>query len=326
MKTAFLYLGFAVIGYLVAGLLQKLNCSMKWVSAALATDVTALILLMGFRIGSNIEVVSNLGTIGFSSLAMALFSMAVCVLLLHLLRKAMRLDHTGQKRGSGDVPITESENGDKEEGPLIPSSTIRYLIAVIAGFAAGYLLVIRTEIWDFEAAASLTGHLVSIGLYLLVFLVGIDLGISGELASAYRKISWSILLYPLVTAIGTIISIGVCGMVLSFSLKETLGIACTFGWYSFGPNVMLASGLITASAYCFLTNFFRDMLSFLLIPIVAKRVGYLETICMPQAASMDLCISTISGCTNAATTLCSFVSGVLFTAVVPVIMPVIMAL
>ena len=74
MKIAFLYLGIAAMGYLIAAFLRKEKDKFKWIGTVLPSIVTALIFLMGFRIGENEEVVGNIGTIGLQSLVMALVS------------------------------------------------------------------------------------------------------------------------------------------------------------------------------------------------------------------------------------------------------------
>ena len=59
MKIAFLYLGIAAMGYLIAAFLGKEKDKFKWIGTVLPGIVTALIFLMGFRIGENEEVVGN---------------------------------------------------------------------------------------------------------------------------------------------------------------------------------------------------------------------------------------------------------------------------
>jgi uncharacterized membrane protein YbjE (DUF340 family) len=59
---------------------------------------------------------------------------------------------------------------------------------------------------------------------------------------------------------------------------------------------------------------------------VAETFGYIETVGLPQAAAMDVCIATIEGATNKATTALAFFSGVVFTMVIPVFLPILVGL
>ena len=366
MTTAFVYIVFAALGYLAAIFFKNRNINTSWTGAALTLIVMAVIFLMGFRIGANREIVSNLGLIGLASFGMAVFSLAVCITLIHFLRKAVGLSHDGlpvraeaaqtevvpgnsatpeDSRGAAATPedsragaaatpedsrigasATPEDSRAGARAPLIPVSSVRYLAAVIIGFTAGYFCVIRGGLWEFDSANLMVGHLVNVLLCLLIFFVGMDIGLSGDTGSSVQNSTIWIFIFPFVTAAGTFIAIWLSGMLLGFTLKEVLGIVCTFCWYSLGPNIMISYGLEIAGAYCFLTNFIRVILSLLTIPIVAERIGYLECTCMAQAATMDVCIASVSRSTNTTATLYGLTSGVMLSATVPVLMPLLMGM
>ncbi len=344
MSVALLYTGMALLGYIIAVPLRARKEIPTYIAKTLPIVVTMLIFLMGFRVGSNEEVVGNLGTIGLLSLSMAVFSLITAVASMRALRKLLGYDKKANRAGSGST-VTESSNpgptvakqstqtsdvtetpgsGDPEQSlkNRIPWGTVRYVTAMLLGFFLGYFLVTRNGTIDYEASKNVTAVMVTYGLYTLVFLVGVDLGIAGDIVDKFRETGSRIFLFPLVGGITTIISIFLFFPLLPLDPKETLGVACTFGWYSLGPNILLDQGLVVASAYAFLTNFARDMLSLFTIPFVAKRFGYLETITMAQAASMDVCISVISASTNRITTAYAFASGLIFTIIIPIIMPI----
>ncbi len=320
MKIAFIYLGIAAIGYLIAAFLRKQKNSFSWIGKFLPMVVTFLIFSMGFRIGENEEVVSNLTTIGIQSLIIAVVSLAVCILVMTFVRRALGYDRYAM-RGTGKGP--EEQNREKVKGKLLSASTIRYLIACVLGFFTGYLLVLRTGAVSYETASSVPGELVTIGLYIMVFLVGMDLGFDGSLPGVFRSAGLRAFVFPAATALATIITTVIMSLFVDLSAKEMACVGCTFGWYSLGPNIIMDAGMITAGAYAFLVNFLRDMISILIIPWVAQRFGYIETIGLPQAASMDVCIATIEGATNKAATALAFFSGAIFTIVVPVLLPII---
>ncbi len=60
-----------------------------------------------------------------------------------------------------------------------------------------------------------------------------------------------------------------------------------------------------------------------MIPAVAKRVGWLETVGMSVAAAMDVCIGSITEATDKETALYAFASGVVYTVLIPLIVPMI---
>ena len=321
MKIAIVYVGIAAIGYLIAAFLSSKKNSFTWIGKALSVIVTFLIFLMGFRIGENEEVVGNIGTIGFQSLIMALVSLAIAILFMTVVRRLIGYDKYAMVKGEKETE--EEAKTEKAKGRFFSKSTIRYLIAVIVGFILGYVLVIKTGALRFEMASSVTAILVTYGLYCMVFLVGLDMGFDGSLFKVFKAAGLRALAIPVTTAIATLAAMFIMSFFVDLGAKEMACIGCTFGWYSLGPNIIMEAGMITAGAYAFLVNFFRDMICFMIIPWVADTFGYVETIALPQAASMDLLIATIEGATNKATTALAFFSGVLFTIAVPILLPII---
>ena len=76
----------------------------------------------------------------------------------------------------------------------------------------------------------------------------------------------------------------------------------------------------------FLSNFFRVIITLITVPIVAQKIGYVETTGMAVAASMDVCIGTIESSTNKTCAIIAFVTGCIFTFIIPVTMPIIVSL
>ena len=68
------------------------------------------------------------------------------------------------------------------------------------------------------------------------------------------------------------------------------------------------------------------MIAIILIPIVAKRIGYVEKCALKGAAAMDVCLPVVEKATNANIAVYSFVSGVVLSIAVPVLVPFIMGI
>ena len=63
----------------------------------------------------------------------------------------------------------------------------------------------------------------------------------------------------------------------------------------------------------------------MLIPIVAKKIGYIETCSLPGAAAMDVCLPIVEKATDSQTAVYSFVMGVVLSIAVPVLVPLFIA-
>lgn len=324
----------AAVGYVVAIPLRPYKEKLGFLGKILSVIVLSLVFSMGFKIGSNEEVIANFKTIGLSSLAFSIIPLLATIFSIRLTRKWLGFNHEGIYCGKGQkAPLEpvqttaelEEEAAPKKKGSIFGSSTFRIGLAVFAGFSIGYLTVIKLGVIDFEVSNSALGTFITYALYVMVFFACIDLGLDGTIIEKFKQMGPMIIAFIAATGISTLIAVFIVGIFTPFSFKEILAIGCTFCWYSLGPNIIMDAGLIDAGAVAFLSNFFRVILSLFTVSLVAKKVGYLETTGMPMAASMDVCIATIQRETNQETAMVAFVSGAIYTALVPMVVPLIVA-
>ncbi len=337
MKIFMIYLGMAAIGYLIATPFRKYKDRLKWIGTLLSIVVLTLVFAMGFRIGSNESIIHELGTIGLYSLIFAVIPLIATIFVLHLVRKAMGFDHQGiyrktKQEDNAELDLKEvcdfSDSAQKPEKKknILSNSTVRIALAVILGTIIGYMTVISFQWLDYAMTYRVGGVYITYALYTMVFLVGVDMGLDGTAIQRFKEAGLRIFAFPLATGITTVLTVLICGFFTPLSVKELLGIACTFCWYSLGPNIIMDAGMITTGAIAFLANFLRVILSLFTIPFVAKKIGYAETSGMPIAAAMDVCIATIESATNKSAAIYAFVSGCIFTMLVPTLVPLIVAL
>ena len=175
-----------------------------------------------------------------------------------------------------------------------------------------------------EAFDSGVGIGIKIGLCLLLFFVGLDLGIEGPVVENFRQVGLRVLAFPAAVVAGTLLGALLCAFFVDLSIKECLAIGAGFGWYTLAPGIIMESGYVTASAVSFLHNIMRELLSVVLIPLAAKRIGYIETTGMPGAAAMDVCLPVIEKATRSDIAVYSFMTGVVLSIVVPVLVPLVL--
>lgn len=185
------------------------------------------------------------------------------------------------------------------------------VISVVCGMLAGYFVLPGWFI-------AISGNLLVAGLCVLLFLVGLDLGMEGTVVKNFKKAGWRVLTFPFAIMIGTYAGSLVAGLVLpAIGIRDALAIGSGFGWYSLAP-VMLADYSTSVSAISFMHNVMRELFGILLIPIVAKKVGYIETISLPGSASMDVCLPIVEKATCADIAVYSFISGIVLSLAVPI--------
>lgn len=190
--------------------------------------------------------------------------------------------------------------------------------AVLGGILAGYFFIPET-------LAAYSGSVITVGLCLILFLVGVDMGKQGNVWQDIKAAGFKVLLIPVAVAVGTVGFAAIGSIFLPLTVRETMAASAGLGWYSLAP-MLLSPYSATLSAIAFLSNVMREVGSILLIPVVARRLGFIECVSLPGAAAMDTVLPVVVGATHERITIYSFVSGVILSFAVPVLVPLIMNL
>lgn len=346
MADLALYLGHAVLGYIVGYFVREKKYKLEWRGKVSTIAIIVMVFSMGMRMGANDEVIENLSSIGLYSLLITAIIFTFSLTATSLTRRALGLDslgylrNQGQNNGKSSVTssITSSEMSDEnqmimeseinnaeEKEKKLDSMTIMVILAVLIGGLIAYFLSQGT-ISDFEKFDHIMGLMITIGLCILLFFVGLDMGLEGTVFTQIKTVGFRVLVIPVAVIGGSLLGAVVCGIILPLSMKEALAIGSGLGWYSLAPGIIIDHGFVVASAISFLHNIMREVLSFVLIPVVAKKIGYIETIALPGAAAMDVCLPIVERQTRSDIAIFSFVSGLVASFVVPVLVPLVLNL
>lgn len=341
MADLALYLGHAVLGYIVGYFVREKKNKLEWRGKVSTIAIIVMVFSMGMRMGANDEVIENLSSIGLHSLLITAIIFTFSLTATSLTRRALGLDSLGylrnQGQNNGKSSVTSSEMSDEnqmimeseinnaeEKEKKLDSMTIMVILAVLIGGLIAYFLSQGT-ISDFEKFDHIMGLMITIGLCILLFFVGLDMGLEGTVFTQIKTVGFRVLVIPVAVIGGSLLGAVVCGIILPLSMKEALAIGSGLGWYSLAPGIIIDHGLVVASAISFLHNIMREVLSFVLIPIVAKKIGYIETVALPGAAAMDVCLPIVERQTRSDIAIFSFVSGLVASFVVPVLVPLVLS-
>ncbi len=162
-------------------------------------------------------------------------------------------------------------------------------------------------------------------LFLLIFVVGIDIGSSRGVLKGVKRYGIKILLIPLLVALGSIV-FGLCaGYLMGMKPNHAMAVASGFGWYSLSGILISNLANIELGTLAFLTNIAREVFSFLLIPVVSKR-GRFIAVAPGGATSMDSTLPFIVKYAGAEIAIVGVISGVILSALVPILVPFFLAL
>lgn len=307
--------------------MRKRNIVIKGASVLQTIALVALVYVMGARIGSEDEIVRSLDTIGLKALVITLFILAGTVLAAFIVRKLLGFDKYGNltKKSNVVAPTIseayEEQNEtleDQEESKSDKTMLLTIFVPVTLGILSGFLFLP-----DWFIAAS--GTIIVVGLSILLFFVGVDLGTEGTIVQNFKMAGWRVILFPFVMIMGTYIGSVVAGIIVGLSAKDALCVASGFGWYTLAP-VMLSEYSIEISAISFMHNVMRELIGLLLLPIVAKRIGHIESTGLVGAGSMDVCLPIIVKTTSGNMAVYAFIIGIVLSFSVPVMVSFMMGL
>lgn len=188
--------------------------------------------------------------------------------------------------------------------------TKRILLAVGSGVVLGIFLPS-----SFEKTNS---QIIQLGLCALLFFVGIDLGKSNEVFKKIKMLGVRILIVPLAIGTGSILAGVFVGLLMGYRWNEGAAVASGFAWYSLAP-ILIASHSAELSAIAFLSNVTREVFAILFVPWIAKHIGFFEAIAPTGAAGMDTLLPIVSKETDSTTAVVCFVSGVILSFAVPIL-------
>ena len=309
-----IYVALVAVGAVIGSQCSKRNVALPWLGKFQFVALMILIVALGIKLGANDEVISSLGQIGVAALVITVMAMLGSLIAVYLLRRfVLKLDRCGRPAGSAG-----EDEGEKEAGKADNGTTKWIVLAVVGGMLIGYFLLPDNMV-------GYCGTVIEFGLYLLLFLVGMDMGKQGTMLADIKAAGFKVLLVPAAVVVGTLAFAAVGALVLPISVKDSMASSAGFGWYSLAPT-LLQSYSLTISATAFLSNVMREIFSIILVPVVARKIGYVECTALAGATAMDTLLPVVVGATHERITIYSFVTGVILSLAVPVLIPMVIAL
>lgn len=166
---------------------------------------------------------------------------------------------------------------------------------------------------------------ISLGLFLLLFFVGMDIGNNNEVFNQLRNMSKKILLLPIITILGSLIGGAIASYFISLSLGESIAISSGMGWYSFSA-IELSKINAHLGGVAFLSNVLRELSAILFIPFIAKKIGSYESVATAGATAMDSVLPVINKSNPPDVAIIAFYSRLVITVIVPILVPSVVSL
>ncbi|MBU5225172.1 lysine exporter LysO family protein [Clostridium senegalense] len=192
--------------------------------------------------------------------------------------------------------------------------TIVILISMMIGILFGKFIFPEQIIGNM-------GNIANMALFMLIFLVGLDVGSNKKILRDIKETGLKVLIIPFGTIVGSLAGGLISGIIFKMPYNESLAVASGFGWYSLSAILLTDMANVAnpnLGAIAFLSNVFREVMAVILIPILAKKLNNYTAIAPCGATSMDTTLPIVAKATNSEIGVISFINGVILSSLVPV--------
>ena len=186
------------------------------------------------------------------------------------------------------------------------------LISAAIGIAAGQFFFSSEMHGVLSTAADYT-------LYLLMFSVGVSVGMNESVLEKLKNYSFSILLIPIGTAIASVLGGFACGLIFDMRLVDSLSIGAAMGWYSLSGVMLEALSGAEVGTISFMSNLMREFLAFMLLPVLVKYLNPYCAIAAAGATSEDTTLPMLIRYTSEEFIVISVINGMLCSIAVPIL-------
>ncbi|MDO4438403.1 MAG: lysine exporter LysO family protein [Eubacteriales bacterium] len=155
-------------------------------------------------------------------------------------------------------------------------------------------------------------------LYILMFSVGISVGLNRGIVQKIKKYHFKIFIIPICIMLASFLGGIVCGMLSGLPLSHAAAVASGMGWYSLAGATLTKLVGAELGSIAFLSNLMREIFSFFIIPFIASKFNYYTCIAPAGATSEDTTLPMMMRYTNEETVVISVLNGMICSAFVPV--------
>lgn len=186
------------------------------------------------------------------------------------------------------------------------------LCALILGIIFGQFVLDST--WH-----DLCSELADYVLYLLMFSVGISVGMNESIIEKIKNYNLTILLIPIGVIIGSVFGGFICSYIFDMNLVYSLSIGASMDWYSLSGVMLESLANAQIGTIAFLSSLMREFIAFMMIPVLIKYLNTFAAIGAAGATSEDSTLPMLIKYSSEEFIIISVINGVLCSVAVPIL-------
>lgn len=194
-------------------------------------------------------------------------------------------------------------------------SIITPFVLLITGVIIGISGIIPGELLD------TTNSLIKGFVILLCFVIGMDMGKDQKLWANMRNMGHKAFIIPIVSVLGSLMGGIITGILVGLPPEVSAAASVGSGYYSLTTIMLKQLAGPEAATIAFISNLLRELLVMTAMPLFVSVFGKNGAIGIAGATAMDTALPFIIKSTGKQMAIAAFVSGVMITVAMPVLVP-----
>jgi uncharacterized membrane protein YbjE (DUF340 family) len=283
------------------------------------TGLAILLIAIGAQLGGDDQILQNLNTIGESAFVLCLGSVIGSIICVYLSIVITSIVDPLSASSDENAITHQASPSELEADGFDRKITALIFISLVAGFG---LSTIGLPEHLVTSLISLSDY----ALLALLFGVGMTVGSDTEALSHIGHIGWGVFLIPVAVAVGSILGGVLLGIVINMPITHAAAVAAGFGWYSYAGVVVFDLGGMKLGAIAFLANLFREIVTFLVLPVVSKYFGGITSIAPGGATTMDVTLPLIQRVSGEKFVIPALINGLVLSVAATILIPTILGI
>ena len=286
----------------------------KIIDSVINVALVVLMLTIGFHIGTDDSVMSNIPSIGFHCVVISLSAIAFSVGFTVLTEKTLLpLEELRERLFSENINLNQEVDLGEEEKKKTSSLIWIMPVSILAGVLFGYYLLPD----HFKSAL---GYLLTGSLIVLYISVGISLGANRKVFRYLKILGLKVVYLSIAIFAGSVAGGLFSGLVLGLPFHISVISASGMSYYSITGAYMTQVYGIEAGTYGFIVNVMREFFTVLLLPFLIK-ISKGSPIASGAAGNMDTMLVPVTKFVGIELGLVTLITGTILTFLVPFILP-----
>lgn len=157
-------------------------------------------------------------------------------------------------------------------------------------------------------------------MVVLMFVVGVSVGIDEKALKALRNTNFKMALVPIGTVVATLLtSILITPLLGGLSIFDTMAVGSGFGYYSLTAVIVTNAKGAELGTIALVANILREVLTILLAPLFVKVFGKLAPIASGASTTLDITLPAIVKFSGKEYAVLAIFNGIVISIIVPIL-------